>query len=402
MEGRPRITFTREGRYYVFVLAFIIGGAVLREVNLLVVLAAIMVGPLFFSWRALVMILRRMSVRRDVVTRLSVGDTLTATITLVNGRRSLPAWAFTVSDRLRPLERPVRATETGVVERPTNVDVYFPMIPAGEERSTIYRLNFTRRGRYELGPLTISTGFPFDFLRGTLSFDAPLELLVSPAVGRFTQQWRQHLDSPRMGQQRMQRRRGLADGDYYGLREWRPGDSRRWIHWRTSAKLGSLSVLQYEDLRHRELALLVDLWSPPNPTSEDDAYAEFALSFAATAVVELNGVHSHELAIAVAGSATASWASLASRLAGQEVLDFLATVDPSPQVDLAGAMRDLSRQLRPGTRLLVISTRPPAESTDERDAPLTWDILGGETEWLNVRDTRVRDFLRFDDSRGDS
>ena len=46
-----------EGWYFLFVVTFIIGGAVLGQVNLLVVLAGLMVGPLLFNWRLVQLIL---------------------------------------------------------------------------------------------------------------------------------------------------------------------------------------------------------------------------------------------------------------------------------------------------------------------------------------------------------
>ena len=39
MFGRTRITICREGLYYLVVLSFIVAGAIMREINLLVVIA---------------------------------------------------------------------------------------------------------------------------------------------------------------------------------------------------------------------------------------------------------------------------------------------------------------------------------------------------------------------------
>src|SRR5690606_31625150 len=68
------ITLTREGVYYVIVLAFIIGGAVLREVNLLVILAGLMIGPLLFSWRWAAVSLANLSVERRLPRSTAAGD----------------------------------------------------------------------------------------------------------------------------------------------------------------------------------------------------------------------------------------------------------------------------------------------------------------------------------------
>ena len=58
MPVRRRAWLSREGWYYLGVLAFIVGGAVLKNVNLLVVLAGMMIAPLLINWRMVMESLR--------------------------------------------------------------------------------------------------------------------------------------------------------------------------------------------------------------------------------------------------------------------------------------------------------------------------------------------------------
>ena len=51
MPIRRRAWLSREGWYYSAVLAFILAGAVLKSVNLLVILAGMMIAPLIINWR---------------------------------------------------------------------------------------------------------------------------------------------------------------------------------------------------------------------------------------------------------------------------------------------------------------------------------------------------------------
>ena len=63
--SRPRcITVCREGWYYLLVLGLVFCGAMLREVNLLLILAGLLLGPLLFNLRAVVVTLRNLEVRR--------------------------------------------------------------------------------------------------------------------------------------------------------------------------------------------------------------------------------------------------------------------------------------------------------------------------------------------------
>ena len=62
--------------------------------------------------------------------------------------------------------------------------------------------------------------------------------------------------------------RAGAGNELFGIREYRPGDSLRRIHWRSSARLGELVVREYEPPGLRTVAILVDP-EPPNDATAD-------------------------------------------------------------------------------------------------------------------------------------
>ena len=51
MLKKARIRITAQGVYYVLVMLFILGGAIIREVNMLVLLAGMLIGPVLLHWR---------------------------------------------------------------------------------------------------------------------------------------------------------------------------------------------------------------------------------------------------------------------------------------------------------------------------------------------------------------
>src|SRR3954468_16892724 len=115
----------------------------------------------------------------------------------------------------------------------------------------------------------------------------PDRVVVYPAIGRLGRRWNDLIQADDSGQQSTRHKRGWNEGDFYALREWRNGDSRRWIHWRTSAKLGKLAGRQFEQRRSCDVTLLLDLHQPVSPENFHLATVEAAISFAATAVVDL-------------------------------------------------------------------------------------------------------------------
>lgn len=76
-------------------------------------------------------------------------------------------------------------------------------------------------------------------------------------------------------------RRGVAapePANWMGVRPFRPGDDRRLIHWRSSARRGTLQVLDFERVAARGLALAVD----PDPFGRPDSW-EAAIEAACSA-----------------------------------------------------------------------------------------------------------------------
>jgi uncharacterized protein (DUF58 family) len=344
------ITLTREGVYYVIVLAFIIGGAVLREVNLLVILAGLMIGPLLFSWRWAAVSLANLSVRRRMPEISAAGDPLIVEYELTNHRRRLTSYAVVITDTLTRIEP--RAMDAPAIAQ--------AMVPAARPESsatTSCRFLITRRGRYKFGPLRVSTRFPLGLVTSSEPLDVTDSLTVCPRIGRLTRKWEQWIDADRAGSQRNSPRRGLTEGEYFGLREWRAGDSQRWIHWRTSARLNELAVRQFEEQRNGDVAIVLDLWQPENPTDGALGNIEVAVSLVATAVVDLSRRGNNRLTVAVHASHCEQWSAPASTAFCQDVLERLAVVSGTATDRLSETLSDVLRETPPGTRLIVFSTR---------------------------------------------
>jgi uncharacterized protein (DUF58 family) len=219
-------------------------------------------------------------------------------------------------------------------------------------------------------------------------------VVVWPRLGRLAPSWLGLLDSRRLGRQTTQHRQGPIDGDYYGLREWRPGDSKRWIHWRTTAKLGKLAVRQFEQQQNQDLALVLDLWLPANPRDEDQGRVEVAVSFAATLVDELARRGGSRLTIALAARQRGHWSAAASPLFARQSLERLALVDAAAENRLAETLSEVVTGLPLGTQVVVISTRGSLLGSLGRSEPFAarhrHQRALGSVIWLDVDSAEVR------------
>jgi len=374
-----RTAISREGYYYLAVLALVLGGAMMRDVNLLLLLAGLMSGPVVFGWRAVGLTLRGLDVERKLPRSLCADDLLVVHLEVNNTRRKVGSWAVVLEDR-------VEREEPGPVGRRLRPSVLFPHLPAGSLQSGSYRGRLPARGRYRFGPLRMATRFPFGLFARTLGVGRTETLVVFPKLGRLTRHWAARHREAFAGVPRRERRHG-TDGDFYGLRPWRQGDSRRWIDWRSSARRGTLLVRQFEQPRHRDLALLVDLWQPARSDAVSLDAVELAVSFAATVVTDLCRKGDAHLHLMAAGRRIEQVRGPTSVPLLNEALQCLAVADADSRNRLPEALARFLREADPGAELVLATSR----SIDLRDVSRFAAVFGNPALAARLRQVRVID-----------
>ncbi len=391
MPVRRRAWLTREGWYYVAVLAFIIGGAVLRSVNLLVVLAGTLIAPPLFNWRLVMASLMGLSVRRRLPTQIIAGEPLTVEIEVRNSRRWLSSWLIAVEDwiaRELPQKNPSLKNEP-VMQRllgrlmageREQARALIAHVPAGGSAIGTYRITIFRRGMYRFGPLRVSTRFPLGLVRGQMTIPEHGELIVAPRLGRMLPAWASLLEAELAGDERRHPQRGLTEGDYYGLRPWQRGDSLRWVHWRTTAKLARPMVKQFERRRSRDVVVVLDPW---HASGADEHLAELAISVTATAIYDLAGRGHARLILTIAGSEPQCFLGPASAPFCEELLQKLALLSCGSNHNLWRAIVSAVETAPPGCRVVVVSPRgPDAASLAGQVAELPLDP--DDLSWIDV------------------
>jgi len=369
--ARPRqIRITREGFYYSLVLAAVLIGATSRQLNLLMLIGCVLLGPMIVSLLYGRWALGKIAVQRRLPTSLHAGQRLRVDIQLANLRRWMGLWALRVEDRIAHLSQ--------VQENQATVGVFFPYLPRSSDKLSSYEGTLPHRGRYQFGPLRVSTRFPMGLIKHSLTNGDPVELLVHPKLGQLNPGWLKQIREHESGSQQMTRR-GLLEADFYGLREWRPGDSRRWIHWRTSARRGSLIVQQFEQRRSQNLAILVDLWQPRNPTAKDLERVELAVSFAATLLAELCRKPGAQLHLEVAAAESFVNAGAGSPVFLREQMDALAMVMPHERPAFPERLGHALALIPAATPTILVTTRPVDWETFGRAAAQRETPIDGRT-----------------------
>ena len=355
-----------EGWCYLVVLAFVLGGAILREVNLLFVLAGMLAGPMVLSLRTVMKMLRGLKIERTMPQGVCAGDPLVINLELVNTRHRVGSFAVVVEERI---EQKTRSNEKNRKLVDTH-EVYFPYVPAGKSRQQVYRGRLARRGRYSVGPVRISTRFPFGLVRRTVTVGEADSLLIYPKLGRLTRRWAARQYESFEGPQQQRQRYHRAEGEYYGVREWRGGDSLRSIHWRSSARRGHIVVRQFEQPHTRDLMLLVDLWRPDVATAADLENVEKVVSFAATVVVETCRQGGSNFLLGTTAERPLCVCGPATMTLAQEAMEQLAVAQADSKDLLARLFEEVADRIDLSAEVVLVSTRSIDLMGDERLAGL--------------------------------
>jgi uncharacterized protein (DUF58 family) len=385
MANHRTTAICRETWYYAAVLAIVLGGAMLREVNLLFVLAGMMAGPLLLSWRWVGTSLGDLSVRRRLPQGVCAGDLLVVNVDLANTRRRVGSWAIVVEEQIQ---------HSG--QSPIRPSVYFPYTPPGQSREAAYGGRLTRRGRYVVGPFRVSTRFPFGLFRRTITLGEAESLVVFPRLGRLAQGWLARHHEAFEGSHRQRRRYSHVEGEFYGVRDWRSGDNRRSIHWWSSARRGGLVVRQFDQPHNRDAAVLVDLWQPARPEPEDLDHVELAISLAATLISDLCRKGGANLMLGTTATPAEYTSGPASMPLVQDAMERLALAEADSEERLPELLAGALGRIEPGTDVILVTTRPIDLVEAERFGPLWQDpVRAAILRRIRVVRTSSREFLQY-------
>lgn len=379
---RFRVYIPREGIGYLLIMAVLFVGSSLTQSNMLLLVFAAMAGPFVVNGWLTFNMLNNLRVERRPPLRTMAGEPFSVELELENRASVISAWMLSLQD------------EVAGHSRRRSANVLFVRVPPRQSQAGFYRERLDQRGRYALGPIRISTRFPLGLIERSLVLPAPGSLLVYPRVGRLTPQWKRDLLGAAEQVEVTQARAGVFDDEFHRLREYRTGDNPRAIHWRSSARRGTLILREYQQHREQNLLLILDLFV--NATIPDGpARLELLLSTAATLAVEYRRECRGGTLTVVCGGRETWRQEAAGGAAGLDLLfDRLAVAEPTGDQHFALLAREVLEQLPQGTRAVVLSLREAAQTPWSR-VPM----LQGHGQWLTITPERYEALIVFPETR---
>lgn len=422
-KGITEIKLTPEGWVFLVVLGFITVGAVLRNVNLLIVMAGMMYAPLLLNWRFGVRRLRSLWATRRLPNQVHANELTSVQWTCENRMAGVAAWNVVINDKIE------RAPESEQSLNPTDSEegrngenligryfseifrrlrrksknaplpeakLSFVRVNAGQSEVQAYRAFFGQRGKYKLGPANLSTTFPFGLIVSRTYLLKTQTVFVAPEIGQLEPTWEKRIQSTAVGSDAIKRRRALEEDEFYALRPWRSGDNKKNIHWRTTARYGQPIVKQYDQQNNRDFALLLDLHAADGD-AVSIAHGETVLSFAATVALQIRHAVQGQVAVGVCGRETQIYQSRSPLGIISGVMRALSVASTSDQPQTDESLLELFAYVSKGTPIYVASTRPRPDYLDpnQLDSLHTQSHGDREAERLARRIRHVLPMIRW-------
>ncbi len=269
MSPHRAVQLTTEGiRFLLLTLAVGIA-AINTGNNLFYLLLAMMLSLIVLSGLLSEQCVRQLEFHRHLPEYLFANEPTTVSLWAANRKWYLPSVSLRLFDVVagQDIDHQVRISH---LARRSSTLISYPLL-------------VRRRGPYRFDGVRVVTPFPFGLFQKKAFYSFQASIIVCPEIIPLPSLQLPELQA--VGQDREVTRRGPGNS-LYNLREFRPGDDARAIHWMTTARTSRLMLKETEAEDQQWVTVAV---STVAPVEANDAF-ERALSIAASLLsLLLNG-----------------------------------------------------------------------------------------------------------------
>ena len=126
----------------------------------------------------------------------------------------------------------------------------------------------TERGRVQFDRMRMWTTFPFGIVKKSVTISQSQHTLIFPMLHELKRGVLRSLTPVGPLGMRMTQRSGTGD-EYFGLREYRPGDSMRSVSWKMSARLDQMIAIERTQPSPPKLRVVMNLTRPTEKLRSD-------------------------------------------------------------------------------------------------------------------------------------
>ena len=328
MKARRRHHLHLPGVLYVGMTLLMGLGAINSQNNLLflafgLALGSILIAGAISGWMLLCVDITRLPMQPG-----RVDEPMTIAYQLHNRSRWMPVFGLVIEETVggrdstwRQFFSPIRTTLASISTRCS--------------RHAAATIRPTARGVVRFDRVRVWTTFPFGVFKKSVTFERPAETLLRPRRVDIAPSVLDQVMANSGVTERVSPRIGL-DAEFYGLREYTPGDSMKRIAWRATARTGDLIVRESYAAVSADVAIALS-FAIPDATADDapDDQDEEAISVAASLIEAAVRRGARAILLAPIASLRIECRSApGSAGVADEALDALASLDLAATPDL--------------------------------------------------------------------
>jgi uncharacterized protein (DUF58 family) len=337
---RMEYRITREGWFYIVGIVLVAMAAINTGNNLLFLILACLIASILMSGILSSITLAGVEMRLDLPERIFAGQAVRGSLQLKNEKLTLPSFSLRVE-----AVKPKGAASAALLETP----VYFPYLPRQQALAQSVPLLFPNRGVYRQEAFRIVTRFPFGFLQKARRLDLQAEALVYPSV-EASPEFLEILPGIQGAMASLFKGHGQ---DLYALRDYMPNDSARHVHWKASARSGSLMVREFSRDDDCRVLLVLDAGDSAKVNSSSKARETFERAVSLCAAIAWHFSEREALLEFRSGSVSVPLLPASENIF--EILRHLALVQPEDAASSESLLSSLTS--RPDSFRIVVTSQ---------------------------------------------
>jgi uncharacterized protein (DUF58 family) len=349
--------------------------------NLLFWVFAVMMAAVVVSLLLSHLAMRTLEVRRLDPKHGMVGEPLAVQYAVTNRSRFLPVFNITVEELHRG--------QSNWPDFMNRARAWMTHIGPGETVHGEAVVWPAARGQVRLDWVRASTTFPFGLVRRTCRSSQPIHTLIFPRLYTLNQRVLEAVVPIGPAGSKLSSRPGGGD-DYFGLREYKPGDSRRQIAWKRSANSNGLIIKERTIPSPPRIRILLNLTTPTNQLAVEPSsnglppreLEERAISLAAT-LLEVGARMGYEVGMSVLGMDLPVTPLRQSHWHVEKIMGELASIDLDRPRERATAATATDAE-RAGLVMVHPGRIDPSLVRAE-----AWHFSAGQLDHLVMRDARA-------------
>lgn len=328
---------TREGSVIIVMTLFFFLVAINIKVGWLYMLIAILLSILLISIIYPFLTISGIEVEREVSRWCYEDDFSTVKLSIKNRGRNTK-YLLTVEDFF-PSEENGKKSHS----------FYINLIKAGEKKEVTYRARACKRGIYTFSSPRIQSRAPFGIFRARkiLKEKEKTGLIIFPRIYKIQQLLFKGMGDPATGRKSSSVKTGHSI-DFLGIREYMPGDSLRFIHWRSTAKLNKPMIKEFEMDSFPPVTIIIDCNRNLHKGSGKENTLEYALRFAASISIYLNRKKTPLKLIALDGEE-----KLSTGLNIKDHLTWLSSIEGKEKRCLSETIKKIVPHISSGGNLII-------------------------------------------------